>query len=71
MGFQTPVFPLHPQFFQVKRHGQEEQFCADILLSTCEKTAETKVCFEQRKRAFHLDRAAHFFDFYFMVVLAS
>ena len=59
MGFQTSVFPFHPQLFQVKCHGQEEQFCPDILFSPGKKTAESKVRFEQRKSSLYLDRTAH------------
>ncbi len=32
-GLEPPVFPLHPQLFQIKCHGQQEQFPAYISLS--------------------------------------
>jgi len=40
---------LHPG---IESHGQKERFCADILLSVCEKTAEPKVCFGATTRLF-------------------
>lgn len=59
MRFQSLVFPLHPQLFEVESQAQEEQLCADVGLSVCEETPEGKVCFEQRKSPFHLNGAAH------------
>ena len=59
MCFQTVVFPFHPEFFQVKSHGQKEKLCPDVLFSPGQKTPKSKVCFEQRKGAFHLDGTAH------------
>ena len=63
MGFQPPIFPFHPEFFQVKSHSQEEQLCPDVLggvgFSSGKKTAEAKVRFEQRKSSLYLDRTAH------------
>ena len=59
MGSQPPVFPFHPEFFQVKRHRQKEQLCPDILFSTGQKSSEPEVCFEQRKCSLHLDGTAY------------
>lgn len=59
MGFQTSVFPFHPQFFPVKCYGREEQFRPDVLLSPGKKTAESKICFEQCKSSHYLDSTAH------------
>ena len=52
------MFPLHPQLFQVKCHGQQEQLGADIGLASGEKAAETKVIFQQGKSPLHLNGPA-------------
>ena len=44
-GLESAVFPLHPQFFQVKGHSQEEEFRTDIGSAPGEKPAESKVVF--------------------------
>ena len=59
MSFQSFVFPLHPELFQVKCHCEKEQFRSDIFLSAGEKTTKTEVCFEQRKRPLHLNGTTH------------
>ena len=59
MRFQTTVFPLHPELFQVKCHCEEEKFCSDIFLPPGEETTKSKVCLEQSKSTLHLNRAAH------------
>ena len=46
-----PVFPLHPQLFQVKGHSQEEQLRADIGPVAGEEPAEAKIVFQQGKGA--------------------
>lgn len=57
-GLEPALLPLHPQLFQVKGQGQQEQLRADVGLAPGQKTAESKVVFEQTKGAFHLNRAA-------------
>ena len=52
------MFPFHPEFFEIKREGEQEAFRADIGLSPGEETPESKVVSEQTKSALHLDGAA-------------
>ena len=57
-GLEPALFPLHPQLFQVKGQGQQEQLRADVGLAPGQKTAESKVVLQQTKGALHLNRAA-------------
>jgi len=59
MRFQTRVFPLHPELFEMKGQTMEEQIRADIGFAPCEKTPEGKVCLEQGESAFDLNGSAH------------
>ena len=52
------MFPLHPQLFQIKSHGQQEQLGSDVGPAAGEESAEAKVVFEQSKCPLHLDGAA-------------
>ena len=57
-GLESALFPFHPQLFQVKGQRQEKKFGADVGLSPGQEAAESKVVFEQSKRALHLDGTA-------------
>ena len=52
------MFPLHPQLFQIKCHGQQKRFCPYIYPASGEKSAETKVVFQQSKSPLHLNGSA-------------
>ena len=56
MRSQSPFVAFHPELFQVKSKRQEELLRANVLFPTREKTAETKIVFEQPKRTLHLNR---------------
>ena len=55
---QPPVFPLHPQLFQVKRQRKEKQLNAHVRLASSQESAETKVRFQQSKGTLYLDGTA-------------
>ena len=59
MGQQAIIFPLHPELFQIKCQGQEEQLRSDVLFPTRQETAETEVVLEQRKGALYLNGTTH------------
>jgi len=40
-GLEPSLFPLHPQLFQIKSHGQQKQFCPYIGPALGEKSAES------------------------------
>ena len=52
------MFPFHPQLFQIKSHGQQEQLCSDVGPAAGEESPEGKIVFQQGKSALHLNRAA-------------
>ena len=58
MGFQTPIFSLHPELLQIESHGEKKQFCPHMRLASGKKPSESKVRFEQSKRTFNLNRTA-------------
>ena len=58
MRLQPSVFPLHPQLFQIEAKREKEQLCPHVLPAARQKPAETKVRFQQSKRALYLDGSA-------------
>lgn len=58
MRLQPPVFPLHPQFFQIETKRKQIQLCSHVHLASRQESAEAKVGFQQPKSALHLNGAA-------------
>jgi hypothetical protein len=58
MGLQPTVFPLHPEFLQIKCQSKEEQLNPDICFPLGQKPTKAEVCFQEPKRTLHLDRPA-------------